>query len=249
MNNYTHLILLASGVLAGFIDSIAGGGGLITIPTLSLFLTLGPHTIGTNKIAGTVSALLALIIYSFRGHMAWKRGWLFTLFIAVGSFLGSSLSPYLPAPFFRGFLICTCPLILWVLWKKDLWIQTESSRSSAKTMRLTLAFLGLGCGFYDGIWGPGGGTFMFLSLFFIVKLPLLTALAISKLANMTSAGISLINFARQKYVHWDLGLWLTLGISAGSFSGSLLASHKSERIVRPTLVFVTTLLLLKVLLS
>lgn len=248
MNSYTHLILVASGVLAGFIDSIAGGGGLITIPTLSLFLTLGPHAIGTNKIAGTVSALLALIIYSFKGHMAWKQGWLFTLFIAAGSYFGSSLSPYLPLKVFRGFLIFTCPLILWILWKKDLWIQKEKSHTPTKKVGFYTPILGLSCGFYDGLWGPGGGTFMFLSLFFVAKFPLLTALAMSKLANMTSAGVSLFNFAQQKYVHWDLGLWLTLGISGGALSGSLLASHKSEAIVRPTLVVVTTLLLMKVLL-
>lgn len=249
MTVYPHLILLVAGTLAGFIDSIAGGGGLITIPTLSLFLTLGPNAIGTNKIAGTVAALLALLVYTFKGHMDWKRGWIFTLFVALGSFSGSTLAPILPSYLFRWFLFSTCPLLLWILWKKELWIQHEVVHSPALENSFLTSVLGFACGFYDGIWGPGGGTFMFLSLFFVAKFPILTALAISKLANTTSAGVSLINFARQNYVHWTLGAWLAAGISIGSLSGSLLATRKSGHIVRPVLIIVVALLLFRVFLS
>lgn len=220
----------------------------MTVPTLSLFLALGPHAIGTNKIAGTVSALIALIVYSFRGHMVWRQGWVFTLFISIGSFLGSSLSSSLPPEAFKIFLMLTCPLILWILWNKSLWIKKETLIHQAPRLNLVTSFLGLACGFYDGIWGPGGGTLMFLSLFFVAKFPLLTALAISKFANMTSAGVSLINFAFQHFVHWKLGLWLAGGISLGALSGSVLASQKAEKIIRPVLLIVVFLLLTKVFL-
>ncbi len=242
-----HWILLFAGTIAGFIDSIAGGGGLITIPTLSLFLTMGPDTIGTNKIAGTISALLALGVYTSKGHMKWREGWLFTFFIGLGSFLGSVLNPYLPLVVFHCLLLLTCPPILWIIWKKELWIQRERSHLKPSKEILKISILGFACGFYDGIWGPGGGTFMFLSLFFIAKLPLFTALAISKLANMTSAGVSLINFARHDYVHWDLGFWLSAGIALGAITGSLTASQKSTTVIRPALVVVVSLLLAKVL--
>lgn len=244
----THsLILFLAGGLAGFIDSIAGGGGLITVPTVALFLGMGPETIGTNKIAGTISALVALTVYSLQGHMNWKKGWKFTLCIVVGSYLGSTLNPYLPLSIFKALLLLTCPPLLWIIWKKDLWIEKEKGPLSVKRERFMIPLLGLACGFYDGVWGPGGGTFMFLSLFFVAQLPLFTALAISKLANMLSAGVALLNFSIHGYVHWDVGLWLSTGVVLGSFLGSTLASKKAGRIIRPTLVIVVFLLCGKVL--
>jgi len=247
MLNHPHLTLFIAGLIAGFIGSIAGGSGLITIPTLCLFLALGPKAVGTNKLASLVLALISLAVYSFQSHMNWKRGWLFTFFVALGSFLGSSFAPSLPPVVFRGFLIVTCPLILWTLWKKHLWISKRNTPTSYLTTYCLTASLGFACGLYDGIWGAGGATFMFMSLFFGAKFPMLTALAISKLANLTSACISLLNYSLQKNVDWDLGPWLVIGISLGSLSGASLASRKLETLVRPTLLFVVSLLLLRVL--
>ena len=239
--------LIGMGVIAGFIDSIAGGGGLITIPSLSLFLSLGPSTIGTNKIAGTLSALVALIVYSTQGHMKWKSGWLFTVFIGLGSFLGSSVNPWIPTSFFKVFLLISCPILLWILWRKDFWIEQESNHLEWNKNTRGIILSALLCGFYDGVWGPGGGTFMFLSLFFLAKFPLFTALAISKLANFTSAGVSLLNFAHRGFVQWHLGFSLAVGIVIGSLLGSLLATRKASQIIRPILLIVVCLLLSKVL--
>lgn len=243
---HPSIILTLTGLLAGFIDSIAGGGGLITVPALSLFLGLGPLTIGTNKIAGTLSALVALMIYSSKGHMDWRRGWVFTLFIGAGSFLGSSLNPLLPVSIFPIFLAITCPLLLWILWKKDLWISKEAAHTSSSSNPKALVVLGLLCGFYDGLWGPGGGTFMFLSLFFVSRLPLLTSLAISKLANFTSAGVSLYNFARLGHVRWELGIYLSAGIVVGALAGSILATRRAAQIVRPILLIVVFILMIRI---
>lgn len=88
---------------------------------------------------------------------------------------------------------------------------------------------------------------MFLSLFFVAQFPLLTSLAISKLANTTSAGVSLFNFSRQGYVNWKLGTVLSLGILFGALVGSILATRQATRLVRPVLVLVVFLLLAKVL--
>lgn len=248
MPHFTELFLFFTGLVAGFVDSIAGGGGLITIPSLSLFLGLGSLTIGTNKIAGTLSALIALIVYSFKGHMDWKKGATFTFLVGLGSFLGSLVNPLVPPHWFRVFLLFTCPILLWVLWKKDLWVKAESDHLETPAPRTAwMVALALGCGFYDGIWGPGGGTFMFLSLFFVAQFPLLTSLAISKLANTTSAGVSLFNFSRQGYVNWKLGTVLSLGILFGALVGSILATRQATRLVRPVLVLVVFLLLAKVL--
>jgi uncharacterized membrane protein YfcA len=178
--------------------------------------------------------------------MDWQGGWVFTLFIGLGSFLGSSLNPLLPPSTFRIFLIITCPLLLWILWNKDLWISRESSHAGSSSNSKVLIGLGFVCGFYDGLWGPGGGTFMFLSLFFVSRLPLLVALAISKLANFTSAGVSLFNFARLGHVRWVFGLYLSAGIILGALAGSILASRKASQIVRPVLFIVVFTLIIRI---
>ena len=243
-------LLLLSGLLAGFIDSIAGGGGLITLPTFSLILGAGPHAIGTNKIAGTVAALVALLVYIRGGHMDWRKSLAFAAWVSLGSFIGSRLSPLLPVAAFKYFLFITCPIILWVVFRKDFWVARELAVHEHSTrwtnaLSAPLILAGLGCGFYDGIWGPGGGTFMFLSLLFIARLPLFPALAAAKLANTVSAGTSLASYAWQGFVHWREGLILSSAIAVGAFIGAKQASKGGSKTVRVVLVFVVAILMFR----
>jgi uncharacterized protein len=236
------LTLIITGLAAGFIDSIAGGGGLITVPALMLLVGPGAHAIGTNKVAALVAAGVALLVYVRAGHMDWRRAISFTFCVAAGSFCGSLVTPSVPAAAFRWFLAVTCPLVLWILWRKDFWI--SSPRAAGSAFGLPILLSGLACGFYDGLWGPGGGTFMFLSLLVFGKVPLLGALAASKLANTASALSSLTGYTLQGYVHWVEGAFLALGIGTGAFFGARTATHRASRIVRPVLTIVVVLLVL-----
>jgi len=85
-------VLFITGLAAGIIDAIAGGGGLITLPVWSLYLGPGAHAIGTNKIVGTLASLTALIVYLKHGKISWKKGGVFLASIAIGSFIGSETS-------------------------------------------------------------------------------------------------------------------------------------------------------------
>lgn len=249
----TTVLLIAAGVLAGFVDSIAGGGGLIALPSLGLVLGLGPHAIGTNKIVGSTAALVALFVYSRRGHMDWSASLVFAACTALGSLCGSLISPHVPAAAFRIFLAVTCPIILWIVWRKDLWVQRETEQAGKRHWRHSLKFpillSGFACGVYDGLWGPGGGTFMFLSLFFAGKLPLLTAISAAKFANASSALMALTSYGAQGYVHVRLGVTVALGVTLGAFIGANHASRKAARAVRPVLAVVALLLVLKYLVS
>ena len=245
--NFPFLII--AGIVTGFIDSVAGGGGLISLPVLSLALAPGAEAIGTNKIVGTLAALVALIVYARAGHMDLKKSLLFALFIAGGSFLGSLITPHLPQSSFRWILLVMCPFILWVVLKKDLWTQERHSRPLRKHSAFKIGLSGLACGLYDGAFGPGGGTFMFLSLLFFARLPLFTALAASKLANTTSAGVALVSYASRGFVHWTEGTLMAIGVIAGAFLGARFATKKAAVLVRPVLVTVSGLLILKLLLE
>ncbi len=239
-------ILVLAGLAAGFIDSIAGGGGLITLPTLSLFLDSNAHAIGTNKVVGFTGALIALIVYSKKFNGSWKIGLFFSFCISIGSALGSLTTPYIPNQLLRWLLILLCPVILGIVFQKNRWISL-AKHSSHNTPPNVLAIIlsGFICGFYDGAIGPGGGTFMLIALLIAAKLPLFESLTLSKLANTFSAGTALLSFNHQGFVHWDIGLLLALGMGVGSFVGSKLASRKAEKIVRPMLGFAVLLLMIK----
>lgn len=249
------LSLILAGVLAGFIDSIAGGGGLITLPAMTLALGPGPVAIGTNKIVGTTGALVALLVYLRRGHFDWRKSLAFTIWVGVGSVLGSSCARFVPLPYFKWFLVVSCPLILWVVWRKDLWVAREAEVVGLAGSRwlhffeTRMLLAGLAAGFYDGLWGPGGGTFMFLGLLFVVKMPLLAALAAAKFSNTVSASSSLVNYSLQGFVHWKEGLLVASGMSVGAFFGARYATKSAAKLVRPVLVVVVALLLVRLLTS
>jgi uncharacterized membrane protein YfcA len=250
--------LLLAGLITGLIDAIAGGGGLISLPAMTLAVGAGPDAIGTNKIVGTTAALIALVVYQRKGHFDWRKSATFAGWVGLGSLMGSRLSPLLPLEAFKVLMLITCPLILWIVWRKDLWIarelQTHPKRASGRLASLygawgapKLIATGVLCGLYDGLWGPGGGTFMFLGLLFVARLPLLVALAASKFANTLSAAIALISYAQAGFVHWKTGGLVALGVAVGAFIGANLALRNLSGAIRPALALVSGLLLIRVL--
>ncbi len=243
MNDF---LLGLAGLIAGSIDSIAGGGGLITLPVLAWAIEPGAHAIGTNKIVGTSGALIAFLVYLRKHPLNLKKGAVFLTAIGLGSFLGSLFSPLVPKIYFRYLLISVCPIVLWMIFNKKVFLQEakdHGSHISKKAMGILFS-TGLGVGFYDGFFGPGGGTFMLLGLLWAAKLSLFEALLLSKLANTISAGVSLVSYGVQGYVHPSEGLVMAAGMVVGGFLGARFASNRAEKVVRPVLAGVVTLLLL-----
>lgn len=240
-----ELFLVGVGLVAGFIDSIAGGGGLIALPAMSLIVGPGVEAIGTNKIASLAAASVAFLVYHRKGHVDWKSSILFTAFAGLGAFLGSVTAQFISPEVFPWLLAVTCPLILYLIWKRDLW--TVRALHPGRSTSLAVALSGLAAGFYDGVWGPGGGTLMFLGLLFFARLPLLTALAASKLANTVAAIVGLSTYAAAGRVHPYEGAMLASGMLVGSFFGARLASSNASRVVRPALVVIVMLLAARVI--
>ncbi|OFZ78757.1 MAG: hypothetical protein A2583_09815 [Bdellovibrionales bacterium RIFOXYD1_FULL_53_11] len=247
-----YLPLGLSGIVAGFIDSIAGGGGLVTLPVLTIYFGPGAYAVGTNKIVGLAGALSAFVVYARKGHMDWQRGIAFTLWVGAGSLAGSRINPLLPAATFKWLLIIASPCILWLVWRKDLWTREHkppARRLSFTNQLIEPAIIGAGfaAGFYDGFFGPGGGTVMFLGLYFVVQLPLIGAIAASKFSNTISAGAALGVFSAGGYVHWMHGTIMAAGMLLGAIAGASLASRNAAKVVRPALAAVVILLLIKLL--
>ena len=242
MDNY---VLTLMGFLTGLIDSVVGGGGLISVPTLSIALTPGPHAIGTNKIVGVVSASIALFVYSRKGYMKWKEGLSFCVVCMLGSFLGSSIAPFVSKDFFRYLMIIMCPIILWIVYNKEKFFKERENFIKPHPGFFFLS--ALLSGFYDGIFGPGGGTFMFLGLFLGTGYPILTAIAISKLANTLSAGTALVTYTVNGFIHWKEGALMAIGVAVGAYIGATYASKAAAKIIRPSLIFIVILLMIKLI--
>ena len=212
---------------------------------MSLVVGPGVDAMGTNRIASLCTALIAFIVYFRKGHVDWKSSIWFTAAIAVGALFGGITAQWMPREVFPWLLLATCPLILALVWKRDLWTARALHPGEASVNAVALS--GLAVGFYDGVWGPGGGTLMFLALLFFARLPLLTALAASKLANIVSASVGVITYGIAGHVHVHAGLILASGMTAGGFVGASLASTNASKVVRPVLLVVVALLLIRVI--
>lgn len=231
-------------LLAGFIDSIVGGGGLITLPSLKLHGLDDIHAIATNKIFGSAAAGMALLMYLRAQKLPFKDSIHYLLAVLMGSYLGSRIAPLLPNNILKYQLIIAAPIILYVIFRSKIWKKHELPQEQV-TSRFILSLMGFACGVYDGSFGPGGGVFMFLALYVFTSHSLLSALVISKAANFISASISLISYATQGFVLWSTGLKYVLFLMAGAAAGSLLVTKKLQKIVRPALVLVVLLILAK----
>ena len=261
MDSLPEILLLIPGFIAGLIDSVAGGGGLITVPSLSLVVGAGAKAIGTNKMAAVCSSLAALAVYRSQGHVRIKGNRIFAILTGMGAALGALVSPSIPPDAYKGVLLTVCPIMLLLVYNKDLWTRREiedrethhaDGQSSGKpkfswTWGFWLA--GLACGFYDGVAGPGGGTLMFISLFVIAKMPLVASIATAKVANLSSASVSLATFAVTGNVIWTKGVWVAVGISFGAFLGAKLATKRAAPVARIALLVAASLLILKLAFS
>jgi uncharacterized membrane protein YfcA len=246
----TQIFLIVLGLIAGFIDSIAGGGGLITVPMFSILLEPGALAIGTNKIVGMVSTGVALYVYRRSGHVKLSGNWGFALVVGFGALVGAWCSRYVPAEAYKWLIAAMAPIVLWIVFHKDIWIkQSLRKHDHSHPNRCILLLAALFCGFYDGIAGPGGGTLMFLSLFVLAKMPLLTSMATAKIANFTSASVALATFAATGNVAWSAGLIMAAGVSVGAAVGAGYAIRNATVFARFSLLAVSSLLIIRLLMS
>lgn len=237
------LFLLVAGLVTGLIDSIAGGGGLISVPAYMLVLGPGVEAVATNKISALFSTVAALFIYHRSGFVNFRTNKNFLLMVFVGACCGAGLSRFMPPEFYRYMMVVLVPLTLYVLFQRQLW--TSTTRKT-RPMWL-LCVLGFLCGVYDGIAGPGGGTLMFLSLFVVGGLSLTLSIGTAKLANVFSASSSLMTYVAMGKVQWLVAIPLTLTIVVGALVGARYASRDAAKYARYALAAVSIILLFRIL--
>jgi uncharacterized membrane protein YfcA len=236
------LFLIGAGFVAAFIDSVVGGGGLISLPAL-LFTGLPPNlALGTNKLAGTMSSLTSTVSFFFSGKIDRKLGLRLFPLSFVGSIAGAYTVHLLPSTFLKPLVIALLVAVLvYTLVKKD-W-GSLSTFTGLHGWRIIAVIAGaLAIGFYDGFFGPGAGSFL-IFMYLFVGLDFVGASANSKVLNFSSNLASLLTFFALGSVNIWYGLPMGLAMIAGAVCGSQVAIRKGSTYVKPLFIIVTAVLI------
>ena len=229
-----------SGLAAGFIDSIAGGGGLISLAVL-LSVGLPPQqALGTNKLQGCFGTLSASYTYIRKGQANLREAWLGIVTTFIGSMAGAWLIQRLnPALLERLIPIMLTGVLIYTLFSKNLGYE---AREAVVSKNLFFIVAGLSLGFYDGFFGPGTGAFWTAAMLLLLGYDMTHSAGATRIMNFTSNIVALAIFALGQNVLYAAGLCMALGQFIGARIGSNLAIKKGARFIRPiflTVVFLT----------
>lgn len=242
-----YLIVCPLVFLASFVDSIAGGGGLISLPAYLLAGVPVHSAIATNKLSSATGTVISTARFVKNRYADMKIApWSMAAAVA-GSLLGANLSLHTSERVLQILLIVLLPLIaFYVLKNKDL--EPEHPFSLPRRRQyLIVAAASFVIGAYDGFYGPGTGTFLLLIFTGLAKMDLRTSSGNMKLVNLSSNVAALATFILAGKVVWGLGLTASLFSAAGHFLGSGMVMKNGTRVVRPLIVIVLVLLFLKIL--
>ena len=234
--------------LAGFVDSIAGGGGLISLPAY-LFAGLPVHmAIGTNKLSSACGTSLTTARFIRGGLIRWKLALPGIAAAMIGSSLGSRLSLVTDEAVIRGVLFAVLPIAAFIVLNPRLFPERETKELRVDRRTLTVCVLAaLIIGFYDGFYGPGTGTFLIIAFTAFARLSVSAANAHAKVINLTTNITSLLVFLHGGTVLIPLGLAAAGCNMLGNYVGSGLAMRGGAKITRPVILVVLGLLLVKLL--
>jgi uncharacterized membrane protein YfcA len=242
----SELVLLAiAGLVAGFVDAIAGGGGLLSLPAL-LWTGISPvEAIATNKLQGTMGSLTSTLNYLRHNLVSPRKLWLAILSALLGSALGASLIQILPNRMLENLIpVLLIGFALYFLFSPRVSDQPHPPRMGVSAFGLVIGFT---VGFYDGFFGPGTGSFFTIAFIYLLGYSLPMATGNTKLLNFTSNIVALIVFIISGKILWIMGLVMGCGQIAGAWLGSHLAIRHGSRLIKPLLVTISILMSLKLL--
>ena len=234
--------------LAGLVDAIGGGGGLISLPAYLLAGVPVHNAIATNKLSSACGTTLTTIRFIRQGLVNWRIAVPTIVFAVLGSSLGANLSMKVDEGVMENILFLILPIVAIVVMNPRLFRDNEDVRirldARLWVTAIASAFL---VGIYDGFYGPGTGTFLIIAFTVFARLNLRTANAQAKIINLTTNLTSLTIFLLSGQAVILLGLAAAACNMAGNYIGSGLAMKRSGKVTRPVIILVLALLFLKVL--
>jgi len=240
-------LAIASG-FAGFVDAMAGGGGLIQLPALIVGLPNKelPLILGTNKVPSIFGTAAAARNYfkNIKPDIPLTLSMMGPAFI--GSMGGASLAAAVPKDFFKPFIVSLLVAVAIYTWIKPELGMSENLKYTHKKRLAIVALIGLLIGFYDGIFGPGTGTFLVFFLVSGIGYAFLKASGTAKLVNISTNAGAILSFQLTGHIWWQLGLLLAFANVTGAIIGSRLAIKGGSPLVRKVFLAVTFLLIARV---
>ncbi len=239
--------MFVASFIAGFVDSIAGGGGLITVPLL-LAAGLSPaQALGTNKLQAVFGSGGATWHFARAGYIGWREIRLGATLAFAASMLGAFTVQQVAPEFLRRFIPwLLIGMGLFMLVRPRFGLRQSQARLSPGWFALVF---GLALGFYDGFFGPGTGTFWAMACVALLGYELTRATAYTKAMNFSSNAGALLLFLAGGQVWFGIGLLMGCGQWAGARLGSRLVLRKGARFVRPVFITVVLVLAVKLLLA
>lgn len=249
INVWTFLIVCPLVFIAGFIDSIAGGGGLISLPAYLISGLPAHNAIATNKLSSSMGTSISVFRYAKKGYIPWKPAIICVAFSVAGSQGGARLSLLVDDGILKIVMLFLLPVTAFAVMKsKALSTEEREPLSSFKTYTIAVVLAAV-IGAYDGFYGPGTGTFLILLLTTVAHMKLTTANGISKAINFGSNIAALTVFLINGKALIPLGLTAGLFSILGNWLGSRAFVKRTTKIVKPTMLVVLSVFFVKLLIE
>jgi uncharacterized membrane protein YfcA len=234
--------------LAGLVDAIGGGGGLISLPAYLLAGVPVHQAVATNKLSNSCGTALVTFRFIKNKLINFKLAIPSVIAAIIGSSIGANISLSLEEATMEKILLFVLPVAAFIVLNKHLFHDNGSEQVTLDFRTYLTAILSaFFIGGYDGLYGPGTGTFLIIAFTVFAKMSIGTSNAHSKIINLTTNITSLVIFILNGQVIFVLGLAAALCNMAGGYIGAGLAMKKGAGIVKPIILFVLFLLLLKIL--
>jgi len=234
----TFIFLFFAGFFAGFVDSIAGGGGLIALPSIMLAGLPPQLALGTNKLQGTFGTFSALYNYIKNKKASLKNSVSGIIFTFTGALFGAYLVQQTDASVIEPMIpVLLLIIFIYTLFSKNLHLEDNSPKLNPMLFYL---IFGLLLGFYDGFFGPGTGSLWTAAFMFFLGFNMTKATGHTKIMNFSSNIISLIAFAAGDNICYSIGLTMAAGQIIGARLGSGMAIKRGTKFIRP--IFLTIVL-------
>ncbi|MDQ0205162.1 TSUP family transporter [Pectinatus haikarae] len=238
----TIIFLICGGFISGFVDSIAGGGGIISLPVILLTGMNPVAALATNKMAAVMGSFTSAVTFIRNGKVDISLiKYLFPLSLA-GSLAGVLVVRLIPADFLRPLVVILLVLItIYTLCRKN-WGQSATYHGTTKKILISSIFVALIIGFYDGFFGPGTGSFLMFA-FLCMGLDFVGAAANARVLNFASNFSAVVAFAYLGQIYFHYAIPMGLAMVIGAYCGTKAALSHGAAYVKPLFVLMTVLLI------
>ncbi len=242
----TIALVVVAGLAAGWIDAVVGGGGLLQLPALLLVPGISPvQALATNKMGSVFGTTTSAITYYRRAHPDLKTALPMAGVALVGSFGGAVLAASLPSSVFKPIIVVALIVVAVFTATKPTVGELTNLRHSGNRHYVTAGAIGAVIGFYDGLIGPGTGSFLIIAMVTLLGYNFLAASAKAKIVNMATNIGALAFFLPHGSLLWGLGLILGLANMTGGYIGARMAVKKGSKFIRIVFLVVVGALIIK----